>query len=174
MSTANWFLAHKRMDDDADINHWCDKLTKALSQDGWSAKVTAGRDDYDSRAKSLGGWKAWGLVQGFLDQQKHAYTWCSFTGDFRLIKAVKECGNDDYKQWAQLDLLIPDDYRENYITDEDAEELGLDDDPEWRATEALKGFEAAGFDTTQVVPDMYDPFGYEDYERNMSRYKRRR
>ena len=211
MSTANWFLAHKRMDDDADINHWCDKLTKALSQDGWSAKVTAGRDDYDSRAKSLGGWKAWGrdvprartfdgemlfhgiivpapctdftpfvgkstaqLVQGFLDQQKHAYTWCSFTGDFRLIKAVKECGNYDYKQWAQLDLLIPDDYRENYITDEDAEELGLDDDPEWRATEALKGFEAAGFDTTQVVPDMYDPFGYEDYERNMSRYKRRR
>ena len=60
MGESRWFLAHKRLDDDADINHWCSQLEQGLSQPGWRARVTAGRDDYNDRAKSLGGWKAWG------------------------------------------------------------------------------------------------------------------
>tara|TARA_R100000458_G_C8262647_1_gene238017 strand:+ start:870 stop:1307 length:438 start_codon:yes stop_codon:yes gene_type:complete len=141
MSTANWFLAHKRMDDDADINHWCSKLTESLSQDGWPALVTAGRDDYESRAKALGGWKAWGrdvprartfdgemlfhgivvpasaldeaptvgkataqLIEGFINAQKHAYVWCPDTDSFRSIMSLNETDEDDYRNWARLEL----------------------------------------------------------------------
>jgi hypothetical protein len=141
MNKARWFLAHKRLDEDADINHWCGLLSDKLSRPDWPAEVVAGRDDYNDRAKSLGGWKAWGrnvsraktfdgsimfhgivvpasemdgcptvgkstaqLVQGFLDQQKHAYAWCPSTESFRAIIAVDECGEDDFKKWASLDL----------------------------------------------------------------------
>ena len=209
MNEARWFLAHKRLDEDTDINHWCDLLVKKLNQPNWKAEVVAGRDDYNDRAKSLGGWKAWGrnvsraktfdgsilfhgiivpasaldysptvgkstaqLVQGFLDQQKHAYVWCSFTGDFRQIKAVRECGEDDFKKWARLDLRIDkDDYRNNPMSDEEVKELGLDDDPERKATQALEGFEAAGFDTSQVIGSnsIYDPYGRDHEEKFGSR-----
>ena len=141
MSTATWFLAHKRMDDDADINHWCDKLTEALSQDGWSVTVWAGRDDYNRRAKALGGWKAWGrdvprartfegemlfhgivvpasaldekptvgkataqLIEGFMNAQKHAFDWCPDSNTFRKIVDMHETDEDDYRNWARLEL----------------------------------------------------------------------
>tara|TARA_Y100000114_G_C11740532_1_gene318693 strand:- start:1015 stop:1446 length:432 start_codon:yes stop_codon:yes gene_type:complete len=141
MSIANWFLAHKRMDDDAEIDYWCGQLAMTLSSDGWSANVTAGRDDYESRARALGGWKAWcrdvarartfdgdmlfhgivvpvsgvdekptvgkataQLVQGFINAQKHTYAWCPVSGSFRHILALHETNEDDYKQWAWLEL----------------------------------------------------------------------
>ena len=145
MSKARWFLAHTRMDDDADINHWCSELPGLLAQPGWSAEVTAGRDDYNDRAKSLGGWKAWGrnvpraktfdgdilfhgvivpasaldnhptvgkataqLVQGFLDQQKHALVWCPSVKDFRQIESLTDCDEDDFKKWARIELAVQD------------------------------------------------------------------
>ena len=61
MPEARWFLAHRRRDEDTDIDEWASQLTLALAENsGWSAIVTAGRDDYHARATSLGGWKAWG------------------------------------------------------------------------------------------------------------------
>ena len=59
MGIARWFLAHSKAADDADINFWVRALSKALSGNGWEAEVVAGRDDYNARAKAVGGWKAW-------------------------------------------------------------------------------------------------------------------
>ena len=139
MDEARWFLAHKRLDDDTDINHWCKDLATKLSQPNWPAKVTAGRDDYNDRSKSLGGWKAWGrnvpraktfdgdmmfhgiavpasalndcptvgkataqLIEGFLDQQKHAYAYCPDSGSFRRIVSISALPEEDFKNWAKL------------------------------------------------------------------------
>lgn len=56
---ARYFLAHRRTDEDADVDNWVAALAPALSTPEWVAMVTPGRDDYRSRASSLGGWKAW-------------------------------------------------------------------------------------------------------------------
>tara|TARA_R110002020_G_scaffold219771_1_gene427601 strand:+ start:151 stop:591 length:441 start_codon:yes stop_codon:yes gene_type:complete len=61
MPEARWFLAHRRHDDDTDIDDWTSQLTLALASNaGWAIVVTSGRDDYHDRATALGGWKAWG------------------------------------------------------------------------------------------------------------------
>ena len=141
MSTANWFLAHKRMDDDADIDYWCSTLSSTLSNEEWPAKVIAGRDDYEERAKPLGGWKAWcrnvpkartfdgemlfhgivvpasavdekptvgkataQLIEGFMNAQKHTFVWCPDSGVFRQILELHETNEDDYRNWAWLEL----------------------------------------------------------------------
>jgi hypothetical protein len=59
MSEARWFLAHARQDDDADIDFWCKRLGESLTQPDWKAKVIPGRDDYQTRAAAVGGWKSW-------------------------------------------------------------------------------------------------------------------
>jgi hypothetical protein len=59
MPTARYFLAHAKQDADAAIDIWAQELPAQLSQPGWPAQVTPGRDDYEARAKALGGWKPW-------------------------------------------------------------------------------------------------------------------
>jgi|TARA_R100000482_G_C4997387_1_gene90041 hypothetical protein len=59
METAKWFLAHSKQDGLEEVEQWCAKIGRALVQDGWKTKVVAGRDDYETRAAALGGWKAW-------------------------------------------------------------------------------------------------------------------
>jgi hypothetical protein len=59
MSKSQWFLAHSKQEDLEDIECWCQDLSDALSGDGWEATVISGRDDYETRAAALGGWKAW-------------------------------------------------------------------------------------------------------------------
>jgi hypothetical protein len=60
MPEARWFLAHRRLDEDTDIDDWTSRLTLSLADNsGWAAVVTSGRDDYQSRATAIGGWKAW-------------------------------------------------------------------------------------------------------------------
>ena len=57
---ARWFLAHRRQDDDNDINYWCKCLADMLTScPEWQAKVIPGRDDYEMRASAIGGWKTW-------------------------------------------------------------------------------------------------------------------
>lgn len=59
MNQSRWFLAHTRREDPINIEQWCMKIGRSLVQNGWETKVVAGRDDYDTRAAALGGWKAW-------------------------------------------------------------------------------------------------------------------
>ena len=60
MGEGRWFLAHSRHDEDTDIDVWCSRICEMLTScPDWTAKVTAGRDDYETRAKALGGWKSW-------------------------------------------------------------------------------------------------------------------
>jgi len=60
MGEGRWFLAHSRHDEDTDIDVWCSRIGEMLTScPDWTAKVTAGRDDYETRAKALGGWKSW-------------------------------------------------------------------------------------------------------------------
>jgi hypothetical protein len=59
MKVARWFLAHSKATDDADINFWVRNLQKLLTTEAWEAEVVAGRDDYNARAKAVGGWQAW-------------------------------------------------------------------------------------------------------------------
>ena len=59
MSRSQWFLAHSKKDEMDDVNVWCQQLSDALSQDGWTATVISGRDDYDARSAALGGWNDW-------------------------------------------------------------------------------------------------------------------
>ncbi len=59
MGTSKWFLAHSKSDGLEDIEQWCVKIGRSLIQDGWETKVVSGRDDYETRAAALGGWKAW-------------------------------------------------------------------------------------------------------------------
>ena len=59
MSEARWFLAHSRQDDNADIDFWCKQLGELLTKPDWDASVIAGRDDYETRAAAVGGWKPW-------------------------------------------------------------------------------------------------------------------
>tara|TARA_R110002012_G_scaffold18824_2_gene68723 strand:+ start:1953 stop:2387 length:435 start_codon:yes stop_codon:yes gene_type:complete len=59
MKVARWFLAHSKATDDADINFWVRSLQNTLTTESWEAEVVAGRDDYNARAKAVGGWKAW-------------------------------------------------------------------------------------------------------------------
>lgn len=59
MNNARWFLAHSRQDDDADIDFWCKCLGDSLAQPDWTTKVIPGRDDYETRAAAVGGWKPW-------------------------------------------------------------------------------------------------------------------
>jgi hypothetical protein len=59
MKVARWFLAHSKATDDSDVNFWVLSLQTALSSSDWDVEVVAGRDDYNARAKAVGGWKAW-------------------------------------------------------------------------------------------------------------------
>ena len=59
MNESKWFLAHSKQDDPYQIEQWCLDLGQSLVTDGWETKVVSGRDDYETRAAALGGWKAW-------------------------------------------------------------------------------------------------------------------
>jgi hypothetical protein len=59
MSEARWFLAHAKGDDDVLIDEWVVALTQNLGSEGWAVTVTPGRDDYETRAHAIGGWKVW-------------------------------------------------------------------------------------------------------------------
>ena len=59
MQTSKWFLAHSKQDAPEDIEQWCAQIGRSLVQSGWRTKVISGRDDYETRAAALGGWKAW-------------------------------------------------------------------------------------------------------------------
>ena len=59
MQSARWFLAHSRQDDVSDIAVWSQTLLDQLNLPDWSVEVVPGRDDFQSRASALGGWKAW-------------------------------------------------------------------------------------------------------------------
>ena len=59
MKTTKWFLAHSRHDEDNDIDTWVADVAKHLSESVGKAEVVAGRDDYKSRAYSIGGWSSW-------------------------------------------------------------------------------------------------------------------
>jgi hypothetical protein len=59
MNTARWFLAHGKSDGDANIDRWASRLTELLEQPGWRPEVTAARDDYNLRARAMGGWHRW-------------------------------------------------------------------------------------------------------------------
>mgnify|MGYP003647291520 CR=1 FL=1 len=56
---ARWFLAHRKDEDDIQIDVWCNQLKPLLTSPGWKVDVTAGRDDYDLRARAMGGWHRW-------------------------------------------------------------------------------------------------------------------
>ena len=56
---ARWFLAHAKGDDDVVIDEWVVGLTQNLGSPGWAVTVTPGRDDYETRARVIGGWKVW-------------------------------------------------------------------------------------------------------------------
>jgi hypothetical protein len=56
---ARWFVAHRKVDADLDIDTWCNRLQELLKSPGWSVCATAGRDDYDLRARAMGGWHRW-------------------------------------------------------------------------------------------------------------------
>ena len=59
MQSAKWFLAHSRQDDVSEIAAWSQTLLNQLNLPDWSVEVVPGRDDFQSRASALGGWKAW-------------------------------------------------------------------------------------------------------------------
>jgi|TARA_R100000084_G_C4647635_1_gene147710 hypothetical protein len=59
MYVARWFLAHSRQDDVSDIDSWSQTLLDQLNLPDWVVEVVPGRDDFQSRASALGGWKAW-------------------------------------------------------------------------------------------------------------------
>ena len=56
---ARWFLAHRKDEDDIQIDVWCSQLKPLLTSPGWEVEVTAGRDDYELRARAMGGWHRW-------------------------------------------------------------------------------------------------------------------
>ena len=62
MNEARWFLAHTKQDEDKDIDAWSKRLTEMLADiypEDWTAKIVPGRDDYEARAKAMGGWRSW-------------------------------------------------------------------------------------------------------------------
>jgi len=60
VSEARWFLAHSKQDKDGDIDAWCKRLGEMLTGcPEWKARVVSGRDDYQARAKAMGGWRSW-------------------------------------------------------------------------------------------------------------------
>jgi len=59
MAEARYFLAHRRQDDDQDIDDWTAALMQRLSVTGWTTRVVPGRDDFKKRAAAVGGWKSW-------------------------------------------------------------------------------------------------------------------
>ena len=59
MGTARWFLAHSKSDEDATIDRWAARLADLLDHPGWSPEVTPARDDYNLRARAMGGWHRW-------------------------------------------------------------------------------------------------------------------
>ena len=132
-----WFLAHSKDVGVPRLDLWSKKLTAKLSTATWSAVITTGRDDYETRAMALGGWNRWchdigccqkydgqpmyhgvivpldstvavvgrataTIVQGFLDQQKHAYAW--YLIDFRRILRVESTGVDNWRAHSRLIL----------------------------------------------------------------------
>ena len=56
---ARWFFAHRKDTDNIDIDVWCIRLHSLLEVPDWTAAVTAGRDDYNLRARAMGGWHRW-------------------------------------------------------------------------------------------------------------------
>ena len=56
---ARWFFAHKKDTNNIDIDVWCLRLHDLLKSPGWTASVTSGRDDYNLRARAMGGWHRW-------------------------------------------------------------------------------------------------------------------
>ena len=59
MPEARWFLAHSKSETLPVVEHWSSLLCEQLTQPGWRACVTSGRDDYALRAHAVGGWKRW-------------------------------------------------------------------------------------------------------------------
>jgi hypothetical protein len=59
MSSARWFLAHSKDTEDQIIDAWCATLAQGLASPGWPTSVVAGRDDYLTRARAMGGWTVW-------------------------------------------------------------------------------------------------------------------
>ena len=139
MKLARWFLAHGKGDEDEDIDSWTQSLREALNLSDHTVEVVSGRDDYQERAKALGGWKAWCrdvphgrtytgdamfhgvivpmdvgngnptvgratavLLQGFLDEKKHVFTWCPRSEEFNKITGIVETDANDWKGWATL------------------------------------------------------------------------
>ena len=137
MPQSRWFLAHSKDVGVPRLDLWSKALTQSLSTDDWPVTITTGRDDYETRAMALGGWKRWcddigccqkydgqpmyhgvivplvslsavvgrataSIVQGFLDQRKHAYAW-NLT-DFHRILRVEDTGVDNWRAHARLIL----------------------------------------------------------------------
>jgi hypothetical protein len=61
MNEVRWFLAHRKSEDRM-VENWVAQLRdKVLKTEGWTTSVTAGRDDYNQKARAVGSWDAWCL-----------------------------------------------------------------------------------------------------------------
>lgn len=59
MPESRWFMAHSKDIEVPVLDLWSKQLTTQLSTDEWPVVITTGRDDYETRAMALGGWKRW-------------------------------------------------------------------------------------------------------------------
>lgn len=61
MNEVRWFLAHRKSED-IHVENWVAQLRDTvLVTPGWTTKVTAGREDYNLKARAVGSWDAWCL-----------------------------------------------------------------------------------------------------------------
>ena len=61
MNEVRWFLAHRKSEDRM-VENWVAQLRdKVLKTEGGTTSVTAGRDDYNQKARAVGSWDAWCL-----------------------------------------------------------------------------------------------------------------
>lgn len=61
MNEVRWFLAHRKSEGNL-VENWVAQLRdRVLLTPGWKVSVTAGRDDYNMKARSVGSWDAWCL-----------------------------------------------------------------------------------------------------------------
>ena len=56
---SRWFMAHSKTVALPRLEQWAQALQAKLSTPDWTAEIVSGRDDYEIRAKALGGWKRW-------------------------------------------------------------------------------------------------------------------
>jgi len=57
--TCRWFLAHAKQTEDTLVDDWIEQLTFQLTGPEVTGEVTAGRDDYKTRSRAMGGWNSW-------------------------------------------------------------------------------------------------------------------